>query len=600
MVRLVRPVRLIRRNRLARIAAGLTVGLGLALSCSAQATKTASDHIDSRVDVYGGYGYFHPINSGIDGFQFQDVSNPNATASVTGYFNKYVGIQIEGGYFSGSGEHEIYSAAYTCAKEQCDQLIYTAEAGPVFRLPLGPFVPFIHLLGGGERTNGPVAQSLFWGWGVTGGGGLDIVLPFDHHRFAIRPIQADFQYSQVVYGPLVVPAGIYGGFGEIDAIKLSGGLVARFGDARGSGPVMLGCAANPVSIFPGDPIKITATTLNLDPRKKVVYTWTAKGGKLTPAGSVADLDTTGLAPGEYVVLGHVAQGSHASEQASCNAVFTVRKYDPPTITCSANPSSATSGTDIAISTTGGSPQNRPLTYSYSTTAGEITATGPTAKLTTAGLSPSTITITCNTVDDLDQKASATTQVEITAPPTPVLVQTQQLCSLAFLRDKRRPTRVDNEAKGCLDDVALTLNKQTDARLIIVGNYAPGEKSDAAAERTLNARQYLTKEKGIDASRIDVRIGNTPGKTVTDTLVPAGAIYNDIDSHTFDEKTITRHGQAYGIPKPATAAKPHLVVHQSHPPAAKVNDDSAKKPVTKKPEEKTDPKKKQTADFNKVY
>jgi hypothetical protein len=595
-------VRLKRRTRLAaiRLAAALLAG-SLALACHAQATKTATDHIDSRVDVYGGYGYLHPINSGIAGFQYQDVSNPNATASISAYFNKYIGIQMEGSYFSGEGEHAIYnSPAYNCSKENCDQLVYTAEAGPVFRLPLGPFVPFVHLLGGGERTNGPVAQSLFWGWGVTGGAGIDIVLPFDHHRFAIRPIQADFQYSQVVYGPLVLPASVQGGFGEIDALKLSGGIVARFGDARGPGPVMLGCVANPVAVFPGDPVKITGSTLNLDPRRKVAYTWTAKGGKVTPEGPGADLDTTGLAPGEYVVVGHVAQGSHASEQASCEAPFTVRKYDPPTITCAATPSTAESGTEIAISTSGSSPQNRPLMYSYTTTAGEITSNGPTAKLSTAGLSPSTITITCNTVDDLGQSASATTQVTLTAPPTPVVVQTQQLCSLGFLRDKRRPTRVDNEAKGCLDDIALTLNKESDAKLVIIGNYAPTEKEDAAAERTLNARQYLTKEKGVDPSRIEVRLGGTPGKTVTDVLVPAGAIYNDVDTRSFDEKTITRHGQAYGIARPKTAAGTHPAIHQSHPPAAKVTDTKDKPAKKKTTANKKSTEKKTPADFNQVH
>ena len=185
--------------------------LGAAAFCSAQATKDGVTHIDSRVDIYGGYGYFHPINSGINGFQYQPVYNPNATVSVSAFFNHYFGVQIEGGYFSGTTEHKQYVP--TCTGETCSQLIYTAEAGPVFRLPLGPFVPFAHLLGGGERTNGPAAQSLMWGWGVTGGVGVDYVLPLFNYRFAIRPIQADYQYSQVVYGPLLLPAGKQGGFG---------------------------------------------------------------------------------------------------------------------------------------------------------------------------------------------------------------------------------------------------------------------------------------------------------------------------------------------------------------------------------------------------
>ena len=207
--------------------------------CAAQAVKGGTTHVDSRVDIYGGYGYFHPYNSGIDGYQYQSVSNPNATASVSAYFNRFFGIQLEGGYFSGTTEHTKYVPA--CTGETCSQLIYTAEAGPVFRFPLGPFVPFVHALGGGERTNGPAAQSLMWGWGVTGGAGVDYVLPFFNYRFAVRPIQADYQYSQVVYGPLHLPAGTQGGFGEIDNLKLSAGFVARFGNVEPAYAVMLGC-----------------------------------------------------------------------------------------------------------------------------------------------------------------------------------------------------------------------------------------------------------------------------------------------------------------------------------------------------------------------
>ena len=531
------------------------LSLGTAAFCAAQATKEGEQHIDSRVDIYGGYGYFHPFNSGIDGFQFQSVYNPNATVSVSAYFNRYFGVQIEGGYFSGSNEHKQYLP--NCTGETCSQLVYTAQGGPIFRLPLGRWVPFAHMLGGGERTNGPAGQSLMWGWGVTGGVGLDYELPFWSQHLAIRPIQADYQYSQVVYGPLLLPSGTEGGFSALNNMKLSAGLVLRLGDVEPPYPVMLGCGAQPPSVYPGDPIKVEANALHLNPKKTPVYNWASNGGKITASGPEATIDTAGLAPGEYTVTGHVQEGPKARQQASCAAPFTVKAFEPPTLTCSANPSTAVSGTDIAISTVGTSPQNRPLTYSYTATAGVVASSGPTAILSTAGLSPITITVTCNVVDDLGQTAKATTDVIITAPVLPVVPQTQQLCSLAFSRDIRRPVRVDNEAKGCLDDIALTLTQQTDSRLMMVGNSAPEEKPEAAAERALNARQYLVQEKGIDPSRIELRIGSPTGKTVTDTLVPAGAVFNNQDTHTFDEKTIVRHGQAYGVPRAErTPSKSH--------------------------------------------
>ncbi|MGC9197481.1 MAG: hypothetical protein ACP5E5_00915 [Acidobacteriaceae bacterium] len=539
-------------TRMVLLLLSLSAAIGAGVRCRAQATKAGEEFVDSRVDIYGGYGYFHPDHSSVDGYQFQSVYNPNATVSFSAYFNRYFGVQLEGGYFSGSNEHKQYVP--TCTGETCSQLVYTAEGGPIVRLPLGRFVPYIHALGGGERTNGPAGQGLMWGWGVTGGGGVDYILPFFHHHLALRPIQADYQYSQVVYGPLLLPSGTQGGFSSLTNIKLSAGLVLRLGDVAPPYPVMLGCGAQPSSVYPGEPIKVEANALHLDPRKTPVYTWASNGGKITAAGPEATIDTSGMAPGDYVITGHVQQGFRARQQASCNAPFTILKFQPPSLTCSANPGTAVSGTDIAISTVGVSPQNRPLTYSYSATAGVVASSGPTAILTTAGLSPQTIVVTCHAVDDLGQTATATTQVKLTAPIVPVVPQTQPLCSLSFTRDHRRPVRVDNEAKGCLDDIALTLKQQAGAHLVIVGNTAPTEKPAAGAERAMNARQYLVQEKGIDTSRIELRIGQPSGKTVTNSLVPPGATFNDPNTQTFDEKTIVRHGEAYGIPRAKRSAQ----------------------------------------------
>jgi hypothetical protein len=518
---------------------------GASMNMNAQASRSATEHPDSRVDIYGGYGYWHPINSGVGFKQYFDVSNANATISVAGFFNRYVGVAMEAGYFSGVREHAAYNP--NCVGEGCSQLVYTAQAGPVIRVPFGPWIPFIHALGGGSRYNGPVDQPLTWGWGVTGGGGLDYTVPFFHDHVAVRIIQADWQYSQVVYGPLVLPEAVKGGFGEIDALKLSGGVVVKLGEVTAAKALDVGCKAEPATGYPGDVITVTAASINFDAKKPAAYTWKTNGGKLKPDQAQATIDTTGLAPGEYEVSARVVQGMKARQQASCTTPFTIKPFEPPTLTCSATPSTATAGTVIDISTTGTSPQNRPLTYSYTASAGQITATGPTAKLSTAGLQATTITVTCNVVDDLGQTAQSNTQVTLTTPPTPTVAETQDLCHISFERDRRRPARVDNEAKGCLDDIALTMQQQSGATLVMVGNSAANEHPEAGAERALNARQYLVQEKGIDSSRIEIRAGSVPGRFVSNTLVPPGAHFDGSSSHTFDENSIVRHGQAYGIP-----------------------------------------------------
>ena len=134
------------------------------------------------------------------------------------------------------------------------------------------------------------------------------------------------------------------------------------------------------------------------------------------------------------------------------------------------------------------------------------------------------------------------------PPVPPAPLARTLCSLSFERDTKRPVRVDNEAKACLDSIALEMNHDSDAVLVVVGKHDPQEKPDAAAERTLNVKQYLTAEKGIDPSRIEVRTGETKDRSVDDILVPAGATWDPAGTTSFDPAQVKRHGQPYGPTK----------------------------------------------------
>ena len=203
-----------------------------------------------------------------------------------------------------------------------------------------------------------------------------------------------------------------------------------------------------------------------------------------------------------------------------------------------------------------SPQNRPLTYTYAANEGQIQGNGATAALSTAGLTPGSITVTCNVADDKGQTASATTSVIIATPPAPPpMPQSKALCSISFDRDHRRPDRVDNEAKGCLDDIALNLTRDTAARLVLIGNHAEGETNRDAAARAMNAEDYLTHEKGIDATRIDLRIAADPTRTVNTMLIPSGAPTDTIPGSAFDTTTVVRKGQAYGIPGPTLHPPP---------------------------------------------
>jgi outer membrane protein OmpA-like peptidoglycan-associated protein len=169
-------------------------------------------------------------------------------------------------------------------------------------------------------------------------------------------------------------------------------------------------------------------------------------------------------------------------------------------------------------------------------------------LSTAGAAPGTITVTCNVVDDKGQTASATTTVTVNAPPPPPPPTTTALCSVSFERDKRRPTRVDNEAKACLDDIALKLQSDSAAKLAVVGNATTDETTPTgkrkkavgttyAAERAVNTKDYLVTEKGIDASRISVYTGSDNAESVTTTEIPSGATLSTTGLTPVDESAV---------------------------------------------------------------
>jgi outer membrane protein OmpA-like peptidoglycan-associated protein len=368
---------------------------------------------------------------------------------------------------------------------------------------------------------------------VQAGGGVNLYLT---QHWGLRLIESDYVRTQLPNAA----ANAQNDF------RLAAGVTYHL-QAAAPLPVTLACAASPSSVFAGDPVAVSATAGNLNPRLHAIYNWSGAG--VTGSGATATVDTAALASGSYTVQCGVKEGKPGKEglkpweSADASASFTVKPFEPPTVGCSASPTTLKPGETSTITATGVSPQNRPLTYSYSATAGAVAGTGATAEFNSAGAPTGAVSITCNVSDDKGQTATANTTVTILAPYVPPAPHTQALCPLNFSKDKKRPARVDNEAKACLDEVALELQRQPDAKAVVVGNADAKDKSltakeeklalkhkhaevvNLAAERAVNAKEYLVTEKGIDGSRVNVATGAADGKTAQDYLVPAGASFS---------------------------------------------------------------------------
>jgi hypothetical protein len=532
-----RPFSIFRRLMLAACAVGLGMG---SLNAQTPGAAASQENNPSRVDVFLGYSYFGAHGQlKPQGIAYSSI-DVGGIGSGAYYMNKYVGGEVIGSVHP-DGKNDGF---------------YSISGGPIVRAPMQNFTLFAHGLVGGGRLGGPNSENPVyhnpyrWGPTLTAGGGMDYQLPFFDNRFSLRLFEADYRWVHANYGPAAtIPTpGVLGGRANLSAAELSTGIVAHFGHIIPPPPVTYACAVSPTTVFPGDPITVTGTAANLNPKKTATYSWTADGGTISGTSSTANVDTKTANPGTYTVKGHVTEGAKPGQSADCTATYTVKAFEPPTLSCSANPSTVAPGDSSTIAASGMSPQNRPLTYSYSASAGSVSGSGSTATLSTAGAAPGTITVTCNVVDDKGQTASATTTVTVNAPPPPPAPTTSALCSVSFERDAKRPTRVDNEGKACLDDVALKLQSASDAKLAVVGDATSEETTptgkrkkavgtEYAAERAVNAKDYLVTEKGIDASRISVYTGSDNGKTVTTTLIPSGATLSTSGLTPVDESAV---------------------------------------------------------------
>jgi hypothetical protein len=496
-----------------------------------------------KVELFLGYSYLRAVPTLAAGNRLVWLNG--GSASIAYNFNRYLGIVADVGDYTNSEVR--FTGAYNATVDTHD-----ANGGVVSYL-FGPrlsyrkhdrITPFVQVLFGGVHASEVTLSNCSFSctllpdenaFALTAGGGVDVKV---HRHLAIRIVQAEYLMTRFQdYSA--------GTTGTQNDVRLSAGIVFRFGGnprLPALGPLTYSCSVNPSAVFQGDAIAASGTAVNLNPAKTAVYTWSVDGGTVSGAAGTATIATGNVAPGAYTLKGHVSEGDKQGENADCTAPYAVKAYEPPTVSCSANPSTVISGDPSTITATGISPQNRPLTYSYSSSSGSVSGTGPTATLSSAGAPVGIVTVTCNVADDMGQTASGTTTVTVAVPvaaPKPV---TSDLCAIQFDRDPRRPSRVDNEAKACLDEIALNLQRDSDAKLAIVGNAASGEKNGnrIAAERAVNTKAYLVGEKGIDASRIAVYTGSQDGRTVSTTLIPAGATLDTAGDTAVDESAVKAH------------------------------------------------------------
>ncbi|HWP43407.1 MAG TPA: OmpA family protein [Blastocatellia bacterium] len=253
------------------------------------------------------------------------------------------------------------------------------------------------------------------------------------------------------------------------------------------------------------------------------YRWEVRDAQGRPVtvsgtGATVDVPTGQLACGTYsvttTVTATVPEVDCPSEcvttgQTTCTTTFEITEPPCPTVTCdiSANPTTVTVGDRITLRATATGAEGE--TFTWSTTGGQLSSTtGSEVTLDTTNVTPGSITITVNvgtTRTRCDQPCpggSCTTTVTVNPVPEPEVVNPVSPCGPIFF--PFNSARINNEHKACLDEIALQLQQDPRAQVVIDGHRDSSERVGISLTRANNARDYLTTERGIDAARITVR------------------------------------------------------------------------------------------------
>ncbi len=524
---------------------GRVICVAVAVAIIVAMSGTVSAQETPKSELFVGYQWLNPGGTVPQPFQpFNGPIGVKVPAMAKGFgtaytynFTKYVGLEGDFG-------HNWADSGYETTLGVGPKLTWRQDQVNLFVHGLASYNRFVQ--NGLNPSNSA---------GLITGGGMDLNII---KWLSIRVFQADYVFSPKKFNdngdsPLYFP--------HLHGARLRTGLVFNFGGAPELTPTA-SCSVQPSEVMVGEPVTATASANNFDPKHSLTYNWSGNGGKVTGKDTTANIDTNGVAGGNYTVTAHITDPKKKKDgEASCSANYTVKEppKNPPAMTLSASPTSVQAGTPIALTSNCTSPDNVPVTVSgWTATGGSISGSGSTASLNTSGAPSGNITVNASCSDSRGLSTSASTQVTVENPPPPP-PQASKLseCSFENMNKIGKPWRVDNECKAILDDVAKNLQQNLDNRVVIVGNAEPTEKRrNLAAERAVNSKAYLSggeSKLGIDPSRLETRTGSAGTKTCEYWVVPAGATFDQPGTTPVDEskvKAVPDHPARKPAPKKA--------------------------------------------------
>jgi outer membrane protein OmpA-like peptidoglycan-associated protein len=585
------------------------IAAGLSLLCAVLISSPAFAQADAtpKWDIFVGYQWLHPgatvpqpfgDPNNPTPFKVQDM-NGGLGSALTYNFDPHWGFEADLGLNWGNSNHEV-----------------TGSVGPRFMWRTDDVNLFLHTLVSLNRLS---VSGLNTGNGIGAilGGGLDLPI---RKNIAFRLFEADYVWGRQNYANDAAPDFPNLRRPSLAGARLRTGLVFSWGGAPAVAPAA-SVSVQPTEVLVGEPVAATATASNFNPKHPgLTYDWSANGGVVTGKDTTATIDTTNAAPGSYTVTVRVTDAkSKTNNVASATANFTVKPLppkNPPTMSCSASPSSVQIPGSATITCSCTSPDGVSVSVSnWSASGGSLSGSGNTATLSTTGASAGNLTVTASCSDTRGLTSQASTQLMVENPPPPVnpeVVRLEARLSLHSVYFATAQPSVANPKGGLLPSQQKTLiglsadfkqylQSKPDAHLIL-GGHADQRGSaafnQALTERRVERTKSFLIEQGVPAANIDTKaFGSTEnltteqvqGEVESNTELTAGekkrVLANitviKLASNRRVDVTLSTTGQTSVRAFPFNATDALTLIGGR---------EAARKPVTKKPIAKPAPKK----------
>ncbi len=348
---------------------------------------------------------------------------------------------------------------------------------------------------------------------MTAGGGVDVTLT---RHIALRVFQVEYMYTR-----FRDPTSSTGQTARQNDVRLSTGIVFRMGGnpppPPPAGPPVASCSADKSMVYVGSGevvvVRVNASDAGNNP---LTYSWTSSDGAIDGSGPIARWNSSGVAVGPRMVRVRVDNGRGGTAECSAEIRVEPQPNHPPTMSCSANPSSVSVGDPVQITATASDPDSDPLTYTWDATGGRLIGSGPTVRLDTSGLKPHGYTVNGHVDDGRGGTADCSVNVDVQRSAEERQLEARLSLHSIYFQTARPSERnplgglVESQQEvlaSLASDFTMYLTFEPGAHLILSGHADPRgsvEYNKALTQRRVDRAKNFLVEHGVSSDSIDVQ------------------------------------------------------------------------------------------------